>query len=851
MPSWTNDMKIYLKELWQNKWLRWSCRILGIGAALLVVVGIAATYYVHSHQKELIAKVKNVLEEKTGGDVSIGDVSIGFWKTFPLLHVGVSDVAITDSVYHRPLIKMGDIYSSVNLIKLLFGKISVRKLHVANGNFTLFTDSSGYSNAYLLQSKDTTRQRKKHKGLSPPDINIGEFVFRNIQISVVDKHAHKDIEITVNEVRAKLRNNGGVYAIAMHQDCLVGGLGFKLANGSFLKGKRLIADWRNMAFNPRTSDLTFDETPVTLGTQVYNIGGGFNFSSDSATSKLDLKVNAQNTTYADASSLLSQNVQSKLRMAQWLGPIDVVATLKGSLKQSTPRIQVQAKSVNCQMVLPGDLHLDSCTFVGAYLNQIDEKKQPDDTNSEILLHNFKASWNGVPLHGKAIQVHDLIQPSLQLHLESDCDVASLDDKFALNTISLLGGQAHLELEYNGKLLSTNAVIENIAGKIRLQNGKARYNPRGFLFNNIGGNILFNGNDIIVQNLRCDMNQNFFLINVAGNNIGKAAISGSGSANVVCTVLASRINLGDFMAMFAQSEVSSKEVKRPTRPVQLSGNTLNLDNIFQKGTLHLNFSSKELVYRHLYATDLKGNLVFRPTQWEMNKVSFRHAGGVFNLTSIVNPHTQVNDATISVDMQQVDIQKVMYAFDNFGMTGLSFKNLRGNMNLQGNIKTKIDNNGALVPRSTSGYIDLNLRNGALVNFEPLLGIQKYVFKNRNLNNVQFAPITNRFDIRNGSIFVHRMEIASSAMRMFVEGIYSPYGNTDMAIQVPFSSLLSQQSKVQAMHKEGKDSKQGASMWLHATSKNGGPVSIGLDLFKAFRKDKIGERFKTEFGEDEKP
>ena len=57
----------------------------------------------------------------------------------------------------------------------------------------------------------------------------------------------------------------------------------------------------------------------------------------------------------------------------------------------------------------------------------------------------------------------------------------------------------------------------------------------------------------------------------------------------------------------------------------------------------------------------------------------------------------------------------------------------------------------------------------------------------LKNVQFAELKDTFDIKNGDIYIHRMPIQSSALTMYIEGIYSFADRTDISIQVPFSTL----------------------------------------------------------------
>jgi hypothetical protein len=64
----------------------------------------------------------------------------------------------------------------------------------------------------------------------------------------------------------------------------------------------------------------------------------------------------------------------------------------------------------------------------------------------------------------------------------------------------------------------------------------------------------------------------------------------------------------------------------------------------------------------------------------------------------------------------------------------------------------------------------------------------VFKNRNFENIQFVELKNKLEINRGDININRMEIQSSVISLFVEGLFSPRGgNTDNSVQVPLSNL----------------------------------------------------------------
>ena len=81
----------------------------------------------------------------------------------------------------------------------------------------------------------------------------------------------------------------------------------------------------------------------------------------------------------------------------------------------------------------------------------------------------------------------------------------------------------------------------------------------------------------------------------------------------------------------------------------------------------------------------------------------------------------------------------------------------------------------------------------------------------------------------------MEIQSSVLTMFVEGIYSQKGNTDISIQVPLSNLKKRDSSY-TPENIGVDKKGGKSIYLRGRPGPDGDIKFNIDLFKKYEKTK---------------
>jgi hypothetical protein len=140
----------------------------------------------------------------------------------------------------------------------------------------------------------------------------------------------------------------------------------------------------------------------------------------------------------------------------------------------------------------------------------------------------------------------------------------------------------------------------------------------------------------------------------------------------------------------------------------------------------------------------------------------------------------------------------------------------------------------------GFIDFSLKKGALLHYEPLVKIQDLTPTSRNFDEIYFAELKDRLDVKNKEITLNRMEIQSTVITLYVEGVYSLRGNTDISIQIPLSNLKKRDGDSTPQNK-GVDSKAGASIFMRGRPGPDGSIQFKLDLFKKLRKkDKEKEK-----------
>ena len=136
-------LKIYVEGCWN---------IAGHFIFLYIVIFI----YVSVNKKSIIKQVTEDIGKKLNGNVSIGDVELSFFRTFPKVSVLLHNVSVTDTMFarhHHPFFQGDEVYAELSIMKLIKKNAAVNGIKIERAAVYLFTDTSGYTNTYLFKSK--------------------------------------------------------------------------------------------------------------------------------------------------------------------------------------------------------------------------------------------------------------------------------------------------------------------------------------------------------------------------------------------------------------------------------------------------------------------------------------------------------------------------------------------------------------------------------------------------------------------------------------------------------------------------------------------------------------------------
>ena len=207
-------------------------------------------------------------------------------------------------------------------------------------------------------------------------------------------------------------------------------------------------------------------------------------------------------------------------------------------------------------------------------------------------------------------------------------------------------------------------------------------------------------------------------------------------------------------------------------------------------MSFHFDIGHLNYHHHLMDHFKSD--FRTTRNHMlhvDKLSFDAAGGHFDIKGYLSGKDKKHIYfKPDIHIKNVDLDKFMVKFENFGQDHLVSENLHGKFT--GHITGKIHLHADMVPKLDDSElkIDMTVINGKLENYAPIQALGEY-FEDKNVNKVQFDTLKNTLTMKNSVINIPKMTINSSLGFMEIQGTQRMDANMEMdyIIGVPWKMI----------------------------------------------------------------
>ncbi|MVN20591.1 AsmA family protein [Mucilaginibacter arboris] len=798
------------------RWLKTLFKIFAILVGLLLIALVAATSYINFHKQYFLnAIIKELNKNLHGGTLTIASMNPSFLSGFPGISVTLKDVVLRDSlwkVHHHTLLEAKNFNISVNAFALMHGAIKINKMGLDQATIYLYTDSTGYSNTFVLRKQEKPKSSAAKNDNSTAEVR--QFYLNQVNFILDNQKGHKLFHFAVDNLKGKIDYKNDDWNANLNLKVLAKSMAFNTLRGSFIKDK-LLQGTIVAAFNATNGIITVAPNTLNIGDDPFIISGKFSTIKNPGDFTID--ITEHEILWKRASALLAPNITSHLNMFDLKHPFDVNAVIAGSFnKGGDPAIDVKCTVKNNTLSTPEGT-VDSCSFQAAFTNNYIKGKGLTDENSAIKIYQLTGNYEQVPFRVDTGIISNLNKPIAAGKLKSKFAVARLNHLFS-ETLNLTKGTADLDLSYTANIVDFKLVKPIVHGLVNIKNADVNYLPRKLNFKNTSISLNFTGDDLYLKNIHLQSGRSIVYMEGSVKNFLNLYYTAPEKILVNWQIRSPQLYLGEFLGFLSGKRSTTVKKRNSTNFAD------QLNTVLEKGSADMHLHVDKAYYFKFMATDVNADLLLSETGIEMKNVQVKNSGGSVNLNGRITQNGVLNHFAINTSVNNVNISNFFYSFDNFGLKDFTYKNLRGFLFLKSNISGNLTDQGKIVPRSINGTVNLNLKKGALLDFEPITNVGKFAFPLRNLNNITFNNLDGKFDLHGDKITINPMMINSSVLNMNVAGIYSLSKGTNIALDIPLRNPKKDEGITNQQEKQERRMK-GIVLHILASDGENGKIKFG--------------------------
>lgn len=758
------------------RWLKAVFKILAVLIGIVILIVLSLSLYITFNKKKVLTLVTQELNKNLNGTIIIGDMQPSFFQGFPNVSLTLKNVLVRDkrwNEHHHTLLNAQNFDVAVNTAALLRGAISVNHINISNAAIDLYTDSTGYSNTDIFKKKNKPKNTKKDNSNSATE--FGKISLNNVSFALNNQKKNKLFAFDIKNLEGKMAYPDSGWHADLQLKVQAQSLAFNTENGAFIKGK-LITGRMVGGYNEDLKKISVVSNDLSIGDDQFALNAIFNTGGKST--QFDIRVSANQILWSHAASLLAANITKTLNKFNLSKPIAVKAQIAGSFGGGDPLLNVTGKVSNNTLTSPGGV-IENCSFTGVFTNNYLKGKGLTDENSAIKLYNLTGKYNNLPFTIDTGSIINFNRPIAVGNIKSSFPVSNLNAVAGDDIAKFGAGSASLQLRYKADIIDLRLKKPVVSGDINIKDASFTYVPRNLSLTHTSLSMRFAGNDLVLSNIKLQSGHSSVAMEGRVSNFLNFYYDAPEKVLLTWQVHSPQIRLAEFLGFLS----AKKHITQVSHKRNSSNIIDQLGNVLDKGNAVMHIQVDKLYYKNFLATNVHADLLTVSDGILIKNMGVQHAGGNLQLNGRLIQGDNLNRFNINTTIDRVNVREFFRSFDNFGLNGITYENLKGFLSANGQVSGGVTDKGDLVPRSITGTVNVNLTNAELLNYSPLVSVGRFAFPFRNMKDIVIPSLKAKFDLQGDKIIINPMQINSSVINADVAGTYALTRGTKIAFDVP--------------------------------------------------------------------
>lgn len=806
------ENNVQIPEQRKRRPLRFLLKTILWSLTMVMVLGITAVALVFIYEDEVKSIIIGELNKNLKSEVKVDpkNIDLTFIKSFPKCALEFKNVLILEALEKKErdtLIFAENILLMFNIKDLWNKNYTINKINVDGAECNLGVSRNNKPN-YIFW--------KQSEGQSQENL---KFALKDISLSRIQlkyKNAKEKVKFSLFFKEAVFAGDfqDDQYALKTEGKAKLEYLQINRTN--LLKHKNIRYD---LDLDVNQSNYKINKAELALNEMYFLLNGSCNYKDSLET--MDVNFNGKNLDIASVLSLLPEKYASRMNDYKSEGEF----FSKGSINyRSGQKASVAAEfGVNNAVVTykQQNVQLKKVNIQG--------KVNVNDKDSYLNLQNISAELGSNTLNGYCL-ITNLSDPYLNVGGAVNANLADVNNFWPIDTLEYVSGNLQFNATVKGNLneIKRSAFSQNVSaeGTATLKDIKTKFKGKESEINIPEGNFVLNNRSVSVNN--------FKLL------IGSSDVQLNGQLPGFLNYL-----LDENQPLVINADLKSN--KLALEDVLYSGSSSGPQkvNIPSNLSFDLNSEISNFTFSKFEAQSVSGKIGIHDQRVVVENMQLTTMDGSAQVNAMADARGEDIHIKAASDIQNINISKLFYQFNNFGQNTLSDKHLKGfataNINFTGTWSKELQCDLPSVVSNGS----ITIERGRLVDFKPLESLSDYVEVNE-LRDIKFSSLQSAFDIKNQIITIPKTYIKNSALNVELWGKHTFKNEIDYHIKLLLSELIASRKRAnkqldQELEFAENDPENRRSVYVLMTGTVDNPI---IKYDRKGLKQKIGEDIKAE-------
>jgi len=772
------------------------------GAAIFILL----TFY----KKEMARMLTDSLKTNYGLNLDVKDVNVSFFDNWPQASVQLKDIYLSNDTSKKdpPLLKAGSLSLSFDLEKLLQKQFIVQSVSLEDAELNMIRNADGSRN-FEFRS-----QAKKEGPASSSSISfeIEKVAIHHTAFQFANRETGLHIAIDFVNTALSLKHYSDGIDLRLRGQLLVHELLFKPHKGPFLKNTRASVDFDMDYFKNDKTVCIHPPSTIEIEKQRYNVATLLKLGEEK---KLALYLASNNIWYEKVARLLTPKIQKVLSNFEIKKPFNAnVLIVTNPGKREEPILIVNVSGQNSDLTIGNTkIPYSNVLFNGKIISMDSTRTHGSGEEARVIFKPVIGKIYDFPFTA-SVYVTDLTNPYIHIEGSLYIDAAKINSK--INKEFILKGSCSVKLNYSGftQYLNQNDYLgRNMQLKADLFFNDLSYMEmtRPFKYT-VKGKASMNNRDLRFDHLLLKTNGGDVTLKGGAEGFVNFVMGNSNTLKATIAAKTESLNLNPFIeASEATDPIAEAGPAKKTAPAE--------DSHFE---FNISLAAKKLRVKHVDAGNANISVFYRTNYLNIRSASMNACDGRLLAKGTMENFNKINT---EISVQDVNVNKLFDQFDNFGQKVILSENLKGTLSLDATFKTQLTDNMHINVETMSSEVKLKLKDGHLINFEPVQNMSNFLFRNRDFNDVRFSELNEAFKVRGYEMKIEELEIASNILNLFVvNGVYNFRGNSMLNLLIPWNNLK-RRGKNYVPQNSGQSAENTKGLKLHVSGPNN-KMKIGL-------------------------